>query len=209
METKKITIHAALGELKKLKQRIAKSTTNATFVGSMKNSSDIVSGTSHSVEKFGEIVNADYQSVNDMIDNAEAIKSLIVKSNAVTEVQVGKAVMTVAEAIEKKGSISLKKELLSRMKRQYQSAVVNVTTYNERVEENLDAQVTALSGKDGSGKANLSGYMEEYRKQNGWKVIDPLNIKDKITALEDEIFDFETNVDVALSVSNATTFIEI
>lgn len=51
--------------------------------------------------------------------------------------------------------------------------------------------------------------MEQYRNNNSWENVDPLNLKEKIDVLEQRIFDFETNVDVALSVSNATTFIEI
>ena len=40
-------------------------------------------------------------------------------------------------------------------------------------------------------------------------MIDPCKLSDKIKALEDEIEEFEANVDFALSESNALTQIEV
>lgn len=207
--TKEITIHAALGELKKIKQRISRATMNSTFIGNMKQSSENVNQTSLSKDKFITSVEADYQSVTDLIDLADQIKSSVVLSNATTKLLIGEITMTVAEAIEKKTSIQFKKDLLSRMNKQYKDIVSHTNVYNENVETNLDAQVTTLCGKDTSAKANLTGFMDQYRKENSWIIVDPLELKSKINTLEEEIFDFETNVDVALSVSNATTFITI
>lgn len=208
MTTKQITIHAALGELKKLGQRIDKSIYGSDFIGTMKLSADKVNNTVMTKDDFTISCASNYQSITDLIALRDKIKSAIVLSNATTKLTVGEKEMTVAEAIEYKTSIEFKKDLLHRMKTQYREAVALVNRYNERVEENLDAQVSNLAGKD-SNKANLSGYMEEYRKQNSWTVVDPLNLKAKIDVLEEEITDFETNVDVALSISNATTFITI
>lgn len=205
---KQITIHAALGELKKIGQRIDKATRNTDFIGTMKASADKVNNTGMDKDKFKEDVTSNYQSITDLIALRNKIKSAIVLSNATTKLTVGKKEMTVAEAIEYKTSIEYQRDLLNKMARQYKEAVSIVTMQNERVEMNLDAQVANLAGKD-SNKNNLSGYMEEYRKQNGWTLVDPIDLKSKIDALEEEITDFETNVDVALSVSNATTFITI
>lgn len=205
---KQITIHAALGELKKIGQRIEKASRETEFIGTMKMSADKVSNTGMDKDKFKDNVTSNYQSITDLIALRNKIKSAIVLSNATTKLTVGKKEMTVAEAIEYKTSIEMQKILLNRMARQYKEAVSIVTMQNERVENNLDAQVANLAGKD-SNKSNLSGYMEEYRKQNYWTLVDPIDLKSKIDALEEEITDFETNVDVALSVSNATTFITI
>lgn len=206
--TKQITVHAALGELKKISQRIDKAIYNSKFIGTKKKSADKVNDTTMSVDDFIIDSVGNYQSITDLIALRDKIKSAIVLSNATTKLTVGEKEMTVAEAIEYKTSIEFKIDLLHRMKNQYKEAVAHVNRYNERVEENLDSQVSNLAGKD-SNKSNLAGYMEEYRKQNSWVVVDPLNLKAKIDTLEEEITDFETNVDVALSISNATTFISI
>ena len=50
---------------------------------------------------------------------------------------------------------------------------------------------------------------ELYRKQNGYEMINPLNIKLAIKELEDYIDAFETEVDHVLSTSNAITVVEI
>ena len=58
-------------------------------------------------------------------------------------------------------------------------------------------------------RLTLQEAREQYRSQNGWDIIDPLKIDDLIAKLEEEILNFETNVDVALSQSNALTYITI
>lgn len=204
-----MTIHAALGELKKLDQRIKKTTVDAKFIGYMKNSAEKVVSTNLNEEEFKTAAIASHQSITDMIKERNAIKSAVTISNATTNVKIGDVDMTVAEAIEMKTSIQYKKELLKRMSDQYSSVIVSLNYKNEDMEENLDSQITALTGKDNKAIANLDGFMEQYRAANGWKDVDPLGLKDKIDTLEKEIADFETNVDVALSTSNATTYITI
>lgn len=209
MEKRTMTIHAALGEIKKLKQRIEKGTNNAVFIGNMKKSADTVNGYAHKKDEFKTIVAANYQSLNDLIKELNSIKSAVTLSNALTMVTVGKESMTVAEAISRKELIEFEGDLLRRMKSQYDRVVAETTRRNEDVEDNLNDQVSALVGKDPKAKDNLAGFMEQYRNSNCWENVDPLDLKEKIDALEQRIFDFETNVDVALSISNATTFIEI
>lgn len=209
MEKRIMTIHAALGEIKKLKQRIEKGTRDAVFIGNMKKSADTVNGYAHSKEDFKTIVSANYQSLNDLIKEINKIKSAVTLSNATTNLTVGTEVMTVAEAINRKEFIEFEKALLRKMKSQYENVIAITTRRNEDVEDNLNDQITALVGKDPKAKDNLVGFMEQYRNSNSWENVDPLNLKEKIDALEERIFNFETNVDVALSTSNAITTIEL
>lgn len=209
MEKRIMTIHAALGEIKKLKQRIEKGTRDAVFIGNMKKSADTVNGYAHNKEDFKTIVSANYQSLNDLIKEINKIKSAVTLSNATTQLTVGTELMTVAEAINRKEFIEFEKALLRKMKSQYENVIAITTRRNEDVEDNLNDQITALVGKDPKAKDNLVGFMEQYRNSNSWENVDPLNLKEKIDALEERIFNFETNVDVALSTSNAITTIEI
>lgn len=206
---KQITIHAALAEIKKLKQRIEKGTRNAVFIGNMKKSADTVNGYAYNKQEFKTIVEANYKSLNDLIKNLNEYKSKVTLSNAVTDLEVGKETMTVAEAIFRKEYIEYEKILLRKMKSQYENVVSSTTMKNEKVENDLNDQVTVLVGKDTKAKDNLVSFMEQYRNTNSWENIDPLDLKAKIDELEDRIFDFETNVDAALSVSNATTTITV
>lgn len=204
-----MTIHAALGEIKKLKQRIDKNISNAVFIGNMKKSADTVNNYAYNKEDFKNIVKSNYTSINDLIKELNAIKGAITLSNATTELEIGAETMTVAEAINRKEYIEYDKRLLERMKYQYGSIIATTTRRNEEVEHNLNEQITALIGKDSKAKDNLTGFMEQYRNSNSWENIDPLNLKEVIDSLEEKIYNFETNVDVALSVSNAITTITI
>lgn len=204
-----MTIHAALGEIKKLKQRIDKSINNAVFIGNMKKSAETVNNYAYNKEDFKNIVKSNYASINDLIKELNAIKGAITLSNATTELEIGTETMTVAEAINRKEYIEYDKKLLEKMKYQYNSIIATTTRRNEEVEHNLNEQITALIGKDSKAKDNLTGFMEQYRNSNSWDNIDPLNLKEVIDTLEEKIYNFETNVDVALSVSNAITTITI
>ena len=65
----------------------------------------------------------------------------------------------------------------------------------------------------GSDRTNISeehkAIAETYRQANEVMLLDPLFLEQKIEILEKKITDFESNIDVALSMSNATTFIYI
>ena len=100
---RKISITEALNELKLYDSKILKAITNAKLVGAAKKFSDKVGV--FKKEDFEDRAKASYQSVTDLIANRNALKSAIVKSNAITEVTVNGKTMTVAEAIERKNSI--------------------------------------------------------------------------------------------------------
>lgn len=207
-----LTIHAALGELKKLDQRINKSIFGGTFIGAKKKSAADVLGTGYSEDRYKETINSSMQSISSLIANYKAIKSAVVISNATTKLIVGKEEMTVAEAIERKSSIEYEKTLLRKLKNDRDNVVAQVNRQNEKVEEQLDTQISVLTAnsKDkASSLTNLTGFIKEYRDQNSYELINPLDIDKVISELEERILDFETNVDVALSNSNALTKITI
>jgi hypothetical protein len=205
----KMSIHRGLAEIKMLDKRIERSI-QSVLVGSKKKSADNVHNTTLNKDKFVETVKANYQSVNDLIDRRTKIKRLIVLSNATTQVEVGGVTYTVAEAIENKKIIEDKKKLLNQMVTQYNSHMVNVTRQNERVESNLDEQIQVMLGSDKQNKtSSLDGFIEQYKAQNEWELVDGLNIQDEIQKLQTEIEEFESNVDFVLSESNAITTIEI
>ena len=65
-------------------------------------------------------------------------------------------------------------------------------------------------GKDIKANADdVKTISDGFNTRNEIKLIDPLNAKDLSAKLSNEVEDFLANVDVALSISNATQFIEI
>lgn len=207
---RKISITEALSELKLYKSRIEKAISNATFCGAAKKSSDKVGVVKK--ENFAERAKASFQSATDMISNRNKLKSLVVKSNATTDVEIDGKVMTRAEAIERKGSIEYEELLLNEMKRQYANATANVDKENKKVDTKVDDLLTTLIGKDSDkklSKEDQEAVERPYREKNEFEFVDPLDLYEKIQKLEADIDGFKANVDTALVLSNATTFIEI
>lgn len=157
-----------------------------------------------------ETIKANYQSVTDLIEERAKIKSAIVRSNAVTEVTVAGVTMTVAEAIERKSSIDYEKSLKHQMERQFVGCMTEITNENRKVDIRFDGILEKLVGSD---RTNISeehkAIAETYRQNNQVELLDPINLENKIQKFEEKISEFEANIDVALSMSNAITFIEI
>lgn len=207
---RKISITEALNELKLYDAKITKGIDNSTFVGATKKSSDTVGVVTR--DEFNNRAKASYQSVVDLIANRNALKSAIVKSNATTEVKIGNKTMTVAEAIERKNSIDYDRGLLLELENQYNDATSTVISNNKRVDAKVDELINTLVGKDSSkklSKEDQEAVERPYRDKNEYELVDPIGIYNKIVALENDIDEFESNVDTALVLSNATTFVEL
>ena len=206
----KMTIHKALCELKILDSRINNAISSARFCLANKHSNEKVNGVT--VEEYQETMKASYNKASDLIRRREAIKRAVVLSNAKTIVKIGGKEYTVAEAIEMNNhGIDLKLQLKNVMKKQYDSAMTAIISKNSVVDDKATEYVVGLFGQKESKTAN-----EEYEKArksyieaNTMELIDPVNILEKIEALEVEIADFTTEVDSALSVSNALTEITV
>lgn len=206
----KMSIHRGLSELKMLDKRIERSIKESKFVGSKKKSAENVNNTTTSKDKFIENIKKEYQSIQALIKRRTEIKRLIVLSNAKTMVVVGDKEYTVAEAIENKKIIENKKELLKQLRTQLNTNMAQVSKKNEEVESRLDEQIQIMLGSDKQSKtAGLEGFINQYKEQNEWELVDGLEINEEINKLENEIEEFENNIDFVLSESNAVTFIEV
>jgi hypothetical protein len=205
-----MSIHRGLSELKMLDKRIERSIKESKFVGSKKKSAENVDNTTTSKDKFIENIKKEYQSIQSLIKRRTEVKRLIVLSNAKTMVVVGDKEYTVAEAIENKKIIENKKELLKQLRTQLNTNMAQVSKKNEEVESRLDEQIQIMLGSDKQSKtAGLEGFINQYKEQNEWELVDGLEITSEINKLENEIDEFENNIDFVLSESNAITFIEV
>lgn len=211
MTTEKMTIHEALSELKVIGSRIEKEIAHANFVITNKHSNDKING--QSIEDYKANVTSTYQKIRDLIRRRTAIKKAVVKSNAVTEVTIGDETMTVAEAIEYKNTgIDYLVLLNNKMINEYTSVKSNVTRANgdALIERANDHIIRLYGGKEKDVSASV---IEEARtnfiSMNSLDIIDPINVDKEINSLTDYIDNFRSKVDSALSVSNATTIIEV
>lgn len=201
----KMTVTEGLSRLKTLDKRIEKLSSRNRFIGFKLNGKVNMGLDASSIQ-------SEYDSLISLMDQRAAIKAKITASNASTEVTIGSKTMKVAEAIEFKTSIEAKKELLNSMRAQYGAIIRKEENFEDNISREIDEKVSQVLGNQKKVDASDNTYKmiaEQVRSSKVFEVIDPLNLADKIKQLEEEIEDFESNVDVALTISNSTTFIEV
>lgn len=207
----KMLVTKGLNELKLLDKRIYSKISKGEFVGAAKNSAINVDG-KVTKEAFRANAKADYQSISDLIKRRNFIKSAIIKSNAVTMVEVAGKIMTVAEAIDKKSAIDYEESLLEELNNQYILAAEKVSKENNKVDESVEQLLNTAYGKEGKEKITQSSYdaiVNPYRQANEYELIDSLDIEKLIKNMREEIESFKSEVDTVLQISNSTTMIEI
>lgn len=210
MTKETMNVHKALSELKVLDDRIIHAINDAKLCLANKHSNGKICGVP--VEDYKSLMKASYNKVTDLIRRREAIKRAVVLSNAVTKVTVAEKEYTVAEAIEMKShGLDFKKLLKQQMMKQYNSAMAKINTINESLDESAESYVTGIFG--GKESNTSSAKIEETRKlyieENTMDLVDPISILEKMELLETEISNFTSEVDAALSCSNAITLIEV
>ena len=204
-----LSITRALVELKTLKNRVAKKTTDlrplAILVG------DKLPKDLKSKEDFIKSAKADYQSIRDLTTRRAKIKSAIVQSNAVTRVKVGGEELTVAEAIERKTAIESEKFLLMTLSRAYSDEVKAIEHHNDGLKTQLLKLLEATYSKSEAtiSKDDHDKVAVPFYANNEAKLLDPLELRILIQNLEEEIVQFESEVDVILAESNARTDITL
>lgn len=210
MTTETMTVHKALAELKILDNRIVGAISNGTYCIANKHSNTKIQGMS--LEDFKKTMQGSFDKVSDLIKRRNAIKRAVVLSNASTKVTIGDGQYTVAEAIEMKNhGIELEELFHQELRKQYAKAKKEIDKNNgEGIEERAEQYVIGLYGsKEKTNTEDFKKAKQDFIESQSYDLIDPLNIYEKIEELEEKISAFKSEVDAALSVSNATTNIEI
>ena len=215
MTNEKMTVHKALAELKIIDDRINNAIVSGTYIIANKHSNTKIHGMT--IDDFKTSMKSDFQKVSDLIARRNAIKRTVVASNAVTKVKVGDVEYTVAEAIEMKNhGMEFKNTLKMYIERQYTNAKnefdKNSGDSLERRAENYVLSVIQAQPKDSKMAVDsdaMKNLRAQYIKDNTYDIIDPIGVKDVIEKLDNEISGFITEVDAALSVSNALTVLDI
>ena len=209
----KMSITRGLVELKRLNDRINKAIDSGIFVSRTvgKDTYKKIVGTSSTPEQVRAQIISSYQSVADLIAQRQKIKSAIVLSNANTRVTVGGVDMSVAEAIELKGTLDFRKSYLSKLKWQLLEQNTAIIKANTALDATIDALLTtALGGeKAKADPALLESISKPQRTQKECELFDPMDIEGKIASVENDVSILESELDFILSESNARTEIEV
>lgn len=209
MQKEKMSIHRGLAELKLLDSRINRAIAEGIYCTHNKRSNQKIQGME--IQDFKDkVIKSSFDKVEELIKRRQNIKSAIVKSNAMTDVEIAGNIMSVAEAIERKNSIEYDRDFLNKLKQQYSTALLNIERNNSTLTERADAQINALyQNKDNVDPSKIQSLKNDFIEENTFDLIDPISIKAKIDKLEKEIEEFEVEVDFKLSESNSLTMIEV
>lgn len=204
-----MTIHRGLAELKLLDAKIEKNITLLLPSGIMQEGKLV--DDYYRKEEFEKNAKAKFQSIQDLIRRKNLIKSAIVKANTITEVKIGEKSYTIADAINFKAIIKIKKQLVEELAMKHRQVKAKAEEKNKKVDDNALKLAEAALQKDNVkiNDGDAIAITEPYLKKNRFHLVDPLNVEEVTEKLQEEIEEFETEVDAVLSEINAITYIEI
>jgi len=211
---KQITVTEALSTLKLLDKKIEKQSKVLEFYAweTVANGKVMV-GRDYfpSVKDATDFITKAHDKVTSLMASRARLKSKVVASNAQTKVNIGKAEMTVAEAIEYKSSISSQLVVENRINH----AIAKVTRAQDdletRIQTQIENKVNLVLGNKKSLDASddtLQIIEKQVRESNKIVFHDPLSAVELMSNLSEEILEFLGSVDVVLTVSNSTTMVE-
>ena len=192
-----MSITEALARIKLLRKRIENATGDCEFI-KMKTKKMLFDA-----EKFSSQAIASYQSFNDLLKFYNKLKAAIVVSNATTKVTIGGTVYSVAEAVERKRSIEFEKDMLNRMRMQYNAVVKQYDAHQISEQARVERLLSVELEKDSkTSPETIKILSESFLAENKAEIVDPLHLEAKIKSMNEEIELFETTVDYTLSESN-------
>lgn len=209
MSDNKMTIHRALAELKLIDARIEKGIGEIEPTG-IQVKGKLVNG-AHDRESFENEAKSKFQSVTDLIERKLKIKSAIVKANAETMITVAGKSMTIADAINYKQIVGVRRMLANTLLNKHKSKETTMEHNNAKIESNALQLAGAALQKDNVkiGDNDAVAITKPYIEANEFHLVDPLGVRSKADKIIEEVEKFEVEIDATLSEINATTFIEI
>ncbi len=212
---RKITLTEALAELKLLDKKIDKKInelrSNASLVDYKIGKSQVGSMSHKTEDEIKREGQALLQSLMDLIANRKQLKAKIAETNAITKITVAGNEYTIVEAIERKRFLEKEKTVVNLLMHEYENVRDQVLDINERAKDEVDRLLESRLSTDSKNQnaKEIDELMKVLLMNKEAQIIDPLNIKEIAEKLNEEIEQFEKDVDIALSIVNAKTEIEI
>lgn len=211
----KMLVTQALDERDLLQKRISDAIRKSDLCATKKKGSDKVN-TNVSAEDFSKSAEAQFQSINDLIKRYEAIDAAILLANASTEIEVAGKTMTRAAAINlrktligRSNTADFKGLLIQSMKKDLDDAKADIARSQKYADNQREMMIsnTTSSDKKDIQKDALDG-INTYCDNLVYEFVDPIGIEAKLDELISERDELITNIESAIKISNATTYIE-
>lgn len=208
----KITLARALVELKTIDAKITRNLNDSMYVCLGIGKRQKIEGGSISPQEAESSIKANFQSMRDLKNRYNKIKTALVQANATTKVTINGDTMTIAEAIERKNSIvKHEKAFLFRLRQQLQACDSKFESAKLAMDSAVERALSSIYGTDRKNlsEEQISIVVESRKNDFEPTLIDPEKIRNKIKELTEYIENFEAEVNLSLSEVNAQTEIEI
>lgn len=216
----KMLVTQALDERDLLVKKINDKILKADFVDAARHNEDKVMISKQSRNEFEKDAESAYQQILDLIRRYQEVDAAIVASNASTFVETSYGKFTVAGALSLRARLmensaygdesAFENNLMEKMEEQYDSCVREMDNRNELLMNTAEQMRLSILGKDAKSKDNQPlAVVDEYVKENKTELVDPINIRKKITELKSKKDTLLTELNTQIKVANATTVIEI
>ena len=218
--SEKMLVTQALDERDLLVKKIADKISKASFVDTIKPNEEKVYEKRISKEEYAREAESAYQQIVDLIDRFQKIDAAIVDSNARTKITTSYGTFTVAGAISLRsrlrgigaygGDADFEGRLQKKLVHEYSERVQFCDRKNSQLQSTAEEMRLSILGKDSKTKDEKPlGVVDAYVKENTTELVDPLDVKKKLEALEEKRNTLLKELDTQIKVSNATTFIEV
>lgn len=201
---KTMTVNRALVELKLAEKKIESITsrTNNAIVCAKSQEND------EGTKVLAAAIKSNYDKIKNLIDYRQNIKDAIIKSNAVTTVEIAGKSFTVAEAIERKTSYQFLSSLVNAVVSDVNSAKADVERRNASSKHNAEQHVAGMIQGEVAAET-VADLVDDHYKRNEVVAVYDQNVFDDASANQDHILEFMAEIDLALTESNAVTQIEV
>ena len=218
--SEKMLVTQTLDERDLLVKKIADKIAKASFVDTIKPNEEKVYTKRISKEDYAREAEAAYQQILDLIDRFQKLDAAIVASNAQTEITTSYGTFTVAGAISLRSRLrglgayedeaDFEGNLQNKMQAEFNERVRFCDNKNSQLQSTAEDMSLSILGRDSKTKEDKPlSVVEAYVKENTTELVDPLDVKKKLEALEEKRNTLLTELDTQIKVSNATTFIEV
>ena len=203
-----LTVTEAINLLKLTEKKINKLKDKIEIAG-VKNSKNMVNGIPES--EFLAEVRRNFDSLRKLEENYRELKSKIALSNATTKVRVGSKEYTVVEALEIKRKAYETLDFYENLLYSYEDVKEEVSNLNTRVENDVNKMIETKLGSDAKNQ-NSDDIIELKNKlfeSSKYSVAKDDRVLKEVIAIKEDLEEFLEKIDVALSIVNAKTEIEV
>lgn len=218
MANEQMLVCNALDERDFLRKKIISAINEAQFIACKRVKDEKVRTTGYTdPETFKKEAQSTYQSITDMIDRYNRLDTAITLANASTEIKLSdNTTMTRAAAISMRKALvsdtttDFTGRLINTLERQFTNVSAQANELNAKADRELEQYKDNMTSGDKAKELTpeVSKTLESLVADNRADIIDPIGVEKEIKKLEDKYETLKKELDSAIKVSNATTFVE-